>query len=220
MSDQWKDYERASYTPDGQRVVFSGTGSSSGQVQGTAADNAAAVGNPVLTGGEYNLSTQTYGDGDVATTQMDVNGNQKVREQYAPVAEDNVNGVIAQAVKPVASSTYSGTAFMAPLNDVDISVKATPGNILSLTCSNINAAVRYLQVFNKATAPAGSDVPVLSFVIPAGTSTAPAVREIGREFFGANGYHLSTGIAVGVSTAAASFTAATTTDHTTNGTYV
>lgn len=92
----------------GNLLTASGTGASANQVQGTAADNAAAVGNPVLTGGEYNLSTQTYGDGDVATTQMDVNGNTKVREQYAPLYEDNVAGVAKTEQR--FSATYISTA--------------------------------------------------------------------------------------------------------------
>jgi hypothetical protein len=134
--------------------------------------------------------------------------------------EDSTNDLIATANKPVASGTYSGTAFAAFLSDVDIAVKATAGNILSVTCSSMNEAVRYLQVHNKATAPAGGDVPIFSFSIPAGTSTQPAIKEVGREFFGDGGYYCATGIAVGVSTTAATFTASTTTDHVINGTYI
>lgn len=118
------------------------------------------------------------------------------------------------------ASLASTTAFSARLNDVDISVKATPGNLLSVSGTSINAGLRYLQVHNKATAPANPDVPVFSFPIPAGTATAPAVVSLGRDFFGPGGHYLSTGIAVGISTTADTFTAATTTDHVTNGTYV
>lgn len=77
----------------GQPIPGTGTGTGSGQVQGTAADNAAAVGNPVRMGHKYNSSTQTYADGDIADFQADENGNTKVREQYAPLYEDNVAGV-------------------------------------------------------------------------------------------------------------------------------
>lgn len=147
------------------------------------------------------------------------------RQLYADLGTTIAGENIAQDVlgtnhKPVASATYSGTGGMAPLTDVDVSVKASAGNILSVTCSNINAAIRYLQIHNKATAPANPDVPIFSFAIPAGSATVPAMREIGRDFFGAGGYYLSTGIAIGVSTTAATFTAATTTDHTTNWTYI
>ena len=73
--------------------IGGGTGASANQVQGTAADNAASVGNPVLVGGYYESGTDTYADGDAAKLHMDVNGNAKVVEQYAPGYEDNTNGV-------------------------------------------------------------------------------------------------------------------------------
>lgn len=62
----------------GQPIPGTGTGTGSGQVQGTAADNAAAVGNPVQTGAVYNTAAPTYANGDIATNQADVNGNLKV----------------------------------------------------------------------------------------------------------------------------------------------
>lgn len=57
---------------------LNGSGATANQTQGTAADNAAAVGNPVQVGGVYNSSTQTYANGDIAARQVDVNGNEKV----------------------------------------------------------------------------------------------------------------------------------------------
>lgn len=113
-----------------------------------------------------------------------------------------------------------GTGFTAQFSDVDISVKASAGYIKSLNASNINASARYLQLHNKASAPANGDTAIFSFIIPEGAANAPGIREIGTEFFGEGGYYLSTGIAVGISTTAATFTAATTTDHSINGIYV
>lgn len=175
---------------------------------------------PLVTGGRYNTSAPVYEDGDNTEIQTDQNGNMKVREQYAPVAEDNVNGVIGMQARPVVTPLYGGTAFSARLNDVDIAVKTSPGNLLSVRVSNINAAVRYLQIHNKASAPTSGNSPVFSFVIPAGSSTAPSIIELDRGFFGSNGQYLDTGIAIGISTAADTFTAATTTDHIVNGTFV
>lgn len=134
--------------------------------------------------------------------------------------DDTANNLTAVQNKPVASATYSANAFSARLNDVDIAVKTSAGVIKSITASNINAAIRYLQIHNKASAPANPDVPIFSFPIAAGSSTAPSIREIGTEFFGEGGYYLSTGISIGISTTADTFTAATTTDHVVNGTYV
>ena len=49
------------------------------------------------------------------------------------------------------------------------SVKASAGTVYSVTASNINAAIRYLKFYNKASAPTvGTDVPVITIPIPAG----------------------------------------------------
>lgn len=73
-------------------IIASLTGSSAIQLQGTAADNAASVGNPVMVSGKYFSAQQTYANGDTAVLQQDVNGYLKAVEQYAPVYEDNTNG--------------------------------------------------------------------------------------------------------------------------------
>lgn len=92
--------------------------------------------------------------------------------------------------------------------------KASTGNLFSVYCSNINAAVRYLQIHNKATAPAGTDVPVSSFLIPAGTATAPATIVLDASYFGTNGKYLSTGVSWAISTTNATFTdSATASEH-------
>lgn len=113
-----------------------------------------------------------------------------------------------------------GSNFNAILNDVDISVKASAGYLKSIQVSSINAGLRYLQIHNKATAPAAADVPVFSFPISAGTATVPSTLSFGREDWGDGGYYCSIGVAIGISTTAATFTAATTTDHVVVGVYV
>lgn len=131
-----------------------------------------------------------------------------VIEQLVPAAEDNTNGVIGTLAKPVVVSTYSGTPGHAE-DDADVSVKATPGQLLSVVATNENAAVRYLQIHNKASAPASSEAAVVSYIIPAGTTAAPGRIQLNMADFGNNGLHLSTGIALGISTAIDTFTAAT-----------
>lgn len=118
------------------------------------------------------------------------------------------------------SSVEVASQFAAILNDVDISVKATAGYLRSLVVTNINAAVRYIQVHNKASAPAGADTPIWSIPIPAGTANAPAIVILGADIFGPGGLSCTTGVSIGVSTTAGTFTAATTTDHTVHGMYV
>lgn len=68
------------------------------------------------------------------------------------------------------------------------STKSSAGTLWSVSVSNINAAARFLKLYNKASAPAlGTDVPVLVVPIPAGSNVTLA--------FGANGVRFSTGIA-------------------------
>lgn len=107
-----------------------GTGASSNTVQGAAADNAAAVGNPVLVGGKYFSAQQTYTNGDVADLEVDVNGILKVVEQYAPAYEDNTNQVAK--VEQRFSYTYCAGA--------DTQVKAGAGFLHTLTFTQIDAA--------------------------------------------------------------------------------
>jgi hypothetical protein len=107
-----------------------GTGTGAGQVQGTAADNAAGVGNPVIVGAEYNTSAPTYDNGDATTNQADVNGNLKTREQYAPAYEDNTNGVAK------VEQRFSYNAVIA----ADAQIKAGAGFLHTITFSCNDAA--------------------------------------------------------------------------------
>ena len=76
------------------------------------------------------------------------------------------------------------------------STKASAGTVWSINASNINAAARYLKLYNKASAPTvGTDVPVIVIPLPAGSNTSVA--------FGANGARFSTGIAWALTAAAA-----------------
>lgn len=181
---------------------------------GNVASGAIDSGNPVKVAGRYNSSAPTFTNGQRADLQSDVNGNLFDRETYMPTAEDNANGVIAVAKKPVISSTYSTLPFGTFGTDIDIAVKTSPGLIFSLSANNANANARYLQIFNKASAPALNDVPIHSWLMPTGTQIL-----IGSDFFGSNGAYCSTGVAVGVSTTNATFTAATAADHNVNGMY-
>lgn len=88
-----------------------GTGTSSNQVQGTAANNATAVGNPIDVAVEYLTTAPTLTNGQHTRLQGDVNGNAKVREQYAPLYEDNVAGVakVEERFAPAYISTATTT---------------------------------------------------------------------------------------------------------------
>ena len=61
-------------------------------------------------------------------------------------------------------SLYS--AISAASNNATV-VKATPGRLLRVQAFNNNAAIRYLKLYDKATAPAATDTPILRYMIPA-----------------------------------------------------
>ena len=60
-------------------------------------------------------------------------------------------------------------------------IKATPGQIYSIHAINVNAAVRYLKIYNKATAPTEADTPLLTIHLPAADSRE-LLFPIGIEF--------------------------------------
>jgi hypothetical protein len=104
-------------------------------------------------------------------------------------------------------------SFSANLAAVSGNAKATPGNLCSLSAANLNAALRYIQVFNKTVAPVLNDVPVFEWPLAPAAGTTPSVVVLGADLFTAGGMAFSTGISWGVSTTKGTYTAATAADH-------
>lgn len=76
------------------------------------------------------------------------------------------------------------------------SVKSSAGTLYNISASNINAAARYIKLYNKASAPTvGTDVPVLTMLIPAGSTI--------DHDFGLIGHRFSLGIALAITSGAA-----------------
>jgi hypothetical protein len=76
-------------------------------------------------------------------------------------------------------------------------VKASPGVVYAIVAINLNAAVRYLKLYNKATAPTvGTDTPVATIPIPASTTGAGVVIPI------PSGWDFSSGISEALTTGA------------------
>lgn len=73
-------------------------------------------------------------------------------------------------------------------------VKAGPGHVYGWHLSNTGAAVVFVKVYNKATAPTGSDTPALTIPVPAGGIAQLAVPQ---------GIAFAAGIALRASTAVA-----------------
>lgn len=115
-----------------------------------------------------------------------------------------LNGAILVAPRP----------FSFPLaGSVSMLIKNAQGFLVSVAAYNFNTAVRYLQVFDLNRAPASGDVPRMSFPIAAGSAVAPEKVELGDMILSKDGLYCAQGIALGISTAAATYTAATATDH-------
>ena len=210
-STAYKVAATASSSIGGTVIVTQATAANlNAQVVGNVASLATDSGNPVKIGGVYNTSAPAPTNGQRVDLQMDSAGNEKMAEQFAPVAEDNTNGVYAEAIKPLATSTYSWTTFQNLGANATLNVKASSGNVKSLYCHNVSGAIRYIQLHNTATTPGGGAVPAFTFLVPIGGTVF-----VDGAWFGENGYNFSTGIAFACSTTEATYTAATATDHVT-----
>lgn len=74
-------------------------------------------------------------------------------------------------------------------------VKASPGRLFGWHASNVNAAARYLKVYDSATAPTvGTTVPKLTIMLPAGGSASHDLGE-GIVFSAGISIALTTGMA-------------------------
>lgn len=116
------------------------------------------------------------------------------------------------------SATSSGTAFSHYSNAgtaATANIKATAGRVFSFSCYSVNAAVRYIQLHNKASAASAAEVPLFAFPVFTNTATV-----IGKDFFGENGAVFSTGITFAFSTTQWTYTAGTASDQSTQIEYL
>lgn len=193
---------QASMNAEAELLVSSGTSAGSLGKAEDAAHASGDTGVAILAKRTDTAASSSSTDGDYVTVNSDSLGHLWNREGFVDQFVDNTNGVGAMVIKPLAVSTYSPTLFTNFGANATLNVKATPGNVFSLYCDNLNAAVRYLQLHNTATTPAGAAVPLMTFKIPA-TSTLV----LGTEFFSQAGMNFSTGIAFAFSTTEGTYTA-------------
>lgn len=113
-----------------------GTGASANQVQGTAADNAAAVGNPVRTGHVYNTAAPTYANGDIADFQSDVNGNSKVTSGTATGA--TVPGTAYYQGVQSSAGNLTGVAAIGAQTDGATGNSAPPAGLMTFNGSTFD----------------------------------------------------------------------------------
>jgi len=182
--------------------------------QGAAADGAAASGNPVPVGGIYQTTLPTYDNLDRTQAQFDARGGQFVVLKTGGGATQSTispatNGATVQsglwvnsvalvhngatvdfARKPNATSRIMSAA--ASTNAT--SAKASAGDLFKVVGYNAAGAIRYLKIYNKASAPTvGTDTPVLTITLPA---TAAFEIDFSGQYFSLGiAYALTTGVA-------------------------
>lgn len=70
-------------------------------------------------------------------------------------------------------------------------VKASGGRVYKITGQNAAAAIRYIKLYNKATAPAETDTPVATFAIAASSNFDIDFKDYGVYFSAGIGYRLT-----------------------------
>jgi hypothetical protein len=157
-------------------AAVGGTGTSSPRVQGTAASGAAAVGNPVQIGGldgSGNMLAPTV----ISGTMEGLSPNQEflcvnaslytfdvAASQHRLARGDSIG--LHTVAKPGTSGGLTATRVVTGTSGV---IKASAGQLFKLhSVRNSNAAVRYLHLYDKATAPTlSTDTPVLTISLAA-----------------------------------------------------
>jgi hypothetical protein len=171
---------------------------------GNIADNAA------FTDGTTRLSPSGYIFDEVAGTALTENDAAAARidskRAQVLVLEDATTRGQRQAVSATGGAlaelqprTTGGLSISRTLSAATTnatSVKASAGQVYTIIATNLNAAVRYLKLYNKATAPTvGTDTPVITLAIPASTTGAGFVLDTGGM-----GIAFATGIALALTT--------------------
>lgn len=115
-------------------------------------------------------------------------------------------------LKRASKTTSFGTA--------GVSVTTKPGRLYKIRATNKNATTRYfLQIFDKATAPVATDVPIWELDLPAAvatTSRGDALEEFPMGLYFALGIGIAISTTQGVLTLAAATDATAYTQHTAN----
>jgi len=102
----------------------------------------------------------------------------------------------AEGIMPLA---YGSNSYTRISDGTDAAViKATPGILRVLNASNVNAAARYVKLYDKATAPdPAQDTPVATLLVPGATTGGVNVLACGQK-----GIEFTIGIAINIVTTA------------------
>ena len=129
-------------------------------------------------------------------------GTQSWRFVQGTYATEPIPGAQVSATQPVSGTVTitnpTGTTYnvVTAASTNSAVVKATAGMLYEITISNPTATAAYVKLYNKATAPTvGTDVPVLTQAVAAGSTVALAFGQVGKRF--------ATGIGIACTAAAA-----------------
>lgn len=137
--------------------------------------------------------TNNIGDVDVLTLPAIPTGTNSI----GTVQPGNTANTTPWLVTDTAATTGGLTAgrIISAATTNATSVKGSAGQLYTILAHNINAAVRYLKLYNKATAPTvGTDTPVLTMPIPGNTAGAGFVINCDK------GWEFSLGVAAAITT--------------------
>jgi hypothetical protein len=96
---------------------------------------------------------------------------------------------------PSATGGISSSRTVSAATTNATNVKTSGGTVYGFLASNINAAVRYLKLYDKASAPTvGTDTPVATVVLPIGGTSSHSFPH-GISFTNGISFALTTGIA-------------------------
>lgn len=153
-------------------------------------------------------STTTWTQGmwrveDFVATQVDIVGTrQQSISSSLPVFVAGSQGALAVSGTLTSAGTTTNTPVTPTTTFTNSAattngtvIKGSAGTLWNITASNINAAVRYLKIYNSATVTVGTTTPILTIAIPAGGSINIAG--------GSNGLRFATGICLGITTGSA-----------------
>lgn len=190
--------------------------------QGNVASGTADSGNPVKIGAVYNAVKPVIASGQRGDAQIDLSGNLNVRVHGSSTtgADGIANSALSCTAIPtdanstsnrpmtIANYRFNGTSWdrdakasavarlpVSAASTNATSAKASAGTVHNLDVYNANAAVRYLKLYNKASAPVvGTDTPVRTIALKPADKTVVTFP---------NGLYFSTGIAYALTTGAA-----------------
>lgn len=177
----------------------------SGGIPGFAEDVAATSGDTgiVILGVRRDTAASSSGtDGDYSTLNLDSTGKLHVNVGNTVTVGSHAVTNAGTFVVQTGAATAGGATPVSTVSAASTnatSLKASAGQVYSVTASNINAAIAYLKFYNKASAPTvGTDTPVYVFPIPGNAAGAGVTHSFpcGLEFTTGIAWALTTGATV------------------------